>query len=382
MNNNHNIEILNKDIFKIPKALDDAYFPDYINEKFKIFLKVYNDFDGELGKRLDLEFSKIDKLCKTILKALNESYAGFNHKAFYELSEGLKLIEEYLIGRPPTSTPVKDSISGLFYRARKNSKSLDAFDMFHVPFEKRHKIRTHRYSVYGLPCLYLSNSPLLCWRELQSDFQELQISRIELDRWVFSMLDLTLSSEFLTKFWDLNADKKLGAENLVFLFLLKWPLILSCSIPSNPSPEYHFKPQYTIPQMLLEWVRENKRINGIIYPTVVPAIKSVSPLDHHYNYAFPVQKVQKTGHCNILKKHIRVTPPISIKREKFVNEDIFGTNFEPDFDYFKSKVSFSNMESRRFMMKIIDESMNEIPYGNTIFMEVEMKLLKKKAISI
>lgn len=39
-------------------------------------------------------------------------------------------------------------------------------DIFHVPFEKRRLVGNQRYSIAGLPCLYLGSSIWICWEEL------------------------------------------------------------------------------------------------------------------------------------------------------------------------------------------------------------------------
>ncbi|MFW1494652.1 hypothetical protein ACEV9S_24505, partial [Vibrio parahaemolyticus] len=45
---------------------------------------------------------------------------------------------------------------------------------------------------------------------------------------------------------------------------MTWPLIAACSIRvKNPSD--NFKPEYIIPQLLLQWARDYKSIDGIRY---------------------------------------------------------------------------------------------------------------------
>ena len=56
-----------------------------------------------------------------------------------------------------------------FYRARDNNTGFlyTKEEMFHIPYELRHKVTNQRYSVSGLPCLYLGSSTYLCWEELE-----------------------------------------------------------------------------------------------------------------------------------------------------------------------------------------------------------------------
>jgi len=45
-----------------------------------------------------------------------------------------------------------------------------------------------------------------------------------------------------------------------------WPLVLACSVKVK-NIEDDFKPEYIIPQLLLQWVRERDDIDGISYQT-------------------------------------------------------------------------------------------------------------------
>jgi hypothetical protein len=67
-----------------------------------------------------------------------------------------------------------------FYRLRnlQSNYSVKRADLFHVPFEERGKVGSQRYSIPGLPCLYISNSVYLAWEELE----RLPISSLHLCR--------------------------------------------------------------------------------------------------------------------------------------------------------------------------------------------------------
>jgi hypothetical protein len=54
------------------------------------------------------------------------------------------------------------------YRVRRQvAPPLTREEMFHVPFELRHKIAPQRYSIPGLPSLYLGGSLYTCWVEMR-----------------------------------------------------------------------------------------------------------------------------------------------------------------------------------------------------------------------
>lgn len=38
--------------------------------------------------------------------------------------------------------------------------------MLHIPFNKRELIKTQRFSISGVPCLYLGTTSYVCWLEM------------------------------------------------------------------------------------------------------------------------------------------------------------------------------------------------------------------------
>lgn len=68
-------------------------------------------------------------------------------------------------------------------------------------------------------------------------------------------LDLT-NTRYLGKYDQQATNAKLIAD--VFM----WPLIAACSIKVKHR-EDSFKPEYIVPQLLLQWIRNNQEIDGI-----------------------------------------------------------------------------------------------------------------------
>lgn len=54
------------------------------------------------------------------------------------------------------------------YKCRENCKlfHFSKDEMFHIPYEKRYLVGNQRFSLSGLPCLYLGGSSYICWEEL------------------------------------------------------------------------------------------------------------------------------------------------------------------------------------------------------------------------
>ncbi len=67
------------------------------------------------------------------------------------------------------------------YRVRCSDSELsERKDMFHIPFHLRHLVGTQRYSIAGLPCLYLGTSIYVCWQEMgKPDLNKMYLSRFK-----------------------------------------------------------------------------------------------------------------------------------------------------------------------------------------------------------
>jgi len=88
-----------------------------------------------------------------------------------------------------------------------------------------------------------------------------------------------------------------------------FPLIACCSIINKGNSDV-FKEEYIIPQILLEWARNNNKINAIEYSSL--SLPDYS-LDHslYRNYVFPAKRQKMNGHCTYLSSIFEFTEPVS-----------------------------------------------------------------------
>ena len=71
------------------------------------------------------------------------------------------------------------------YKCRENAKlfHFTKDEMFHIPYDKRNLVGNQRYSLFGLPCLYLGGSSYICWEELgRKDFSTTNYSGYSLKK--------------------------------------------------------------------------------------------------------------------------------------------------------------------------------------------------------
>ncbi len=179
--------------------------------------------------------------------------------------------------------------------------------MFHVPFELRQKVHSYRYSIPGFPTLYLSNSIFLAYQELNcSDYDDLfaiKLRQRSIQEYE-SLLDMTNRPLFSDKLYE-------------FKYLARWLLIMACSVKVG-YPIEPFRPEYIIPQITFQWVKNNmhsgsKRILGVCYPSSKIDQNIEGFRGEFYNIALPIQLTKKSGYCEILKAKFCLTQPLSFR---------------------------------------------------------------------
>lgn len=208
------------------------------------------------------------------------------------------------------------------FRVRKSDRPLSTRkDIFHIPFNQRHLVRAQRYSVAGLPCLYLGTSLYICWREMDKpDFDKLYISSFITDKEDDKSLLLNLSADFLYKtrlFKKKNAPKPIEkySTSTMLSYLALWPLILACNYLKKHN-DASFIQEYIIPNLLMQWISRdinNNNIIGIAYrSTKLPAntdsrkgINVVLPPKARY------EDIKGYDFCPVLSDKFKFTPPVS-----------------------------------------------------------------------
>ncbi|MEQ9302365.1 MAG: hypothetical protein RJQ14_00505, partial [Marinoscillum sp.] len=309
-------------------------------------------------------FDAMDKCCDEIKKAVRSTFEGHPHDAYQHFKKTMTSIRKEL--NKLTINKLGDSDLRNLYRVRHTSSpSLSKEELFHIPFEDRHKVATQRYSIPGLPCLYLSGSLYTCWEEMgRPPFHELQISGFWLkDATTLKVLNFGNRPKRLNKY--LSPDGSISNTykndetqliNTLINSIVIWPLMAACSIiVKNRNAPY--KPEYVIPQMVLQWITKNEKFDGLCYfSTHVSAVTNIQlPTS---NFVFPAQNVVSSGRCSKLCKSFKMTDPISWQVLSAVNagEGVRGGDL-PMYNY-----------------EIIDGI--EEPYWETGFGEVELKINK------
>jgi hypothetical protein len=273
---------------------------DVLNTFYELVLTSENQ-NEHLAKRLDV-------LIKGILQTIDYYYQGKPSDAYNRLR---KCLSESKTAEYLEKKGYIDMYTNL-YRIRKKSSNypMQKRDLFHIPFEQRGTVSTQRYSIPGLPSLYLSNSIYVAWEEMRRpDINEIQAVRLQNVR-PLQVLDMS------TDDYNRNNSKDVLDEVDIVPKLLTWPLIAACSIKVRNSAET-FKPEYIISQLMLQWINKNK-LDGIKYSSTHINTAEKQHEAKLYNIVIPVKDLKEdVGYCNTLLNTFNGTEVLPMQLRAF-----------------------------------------------------------------
>jgi hypothetical protein len=358
-------ELLKSDLLKLPFNQErDLSFRDYVKKILDEYLNLLNDLDSS-----SISISGIKATKETIIKRQNEFVNGlmetvrFYYDGYPEASfNSLKNTIESRI-RPYRGFFKIDSYDKEtnFYRIRilNDNNHLNPESFFHIPFELRGKVSSQRFSIPGFPSLYLGSSVYICWEELnRPNINEFHSVRLK-----------SLSS---IKYFDLAPpyfDDDLY-QSKYYKYLMSWPLIFLCSIRVRNKQDI-FKPEYIIPQLLLQWIRENKEIDGIRYWSTHVDQNPTVFKGEFYNLVLPVKENKDVGLCKSLTRKFQTTEIVSWQLYEFALGGDISLDFNDNVDDIDSKMEY--LELIRGM---------KYPYSHSVFGKIEKYLTSLKTNNI
>ena len=267
--------------------------------------------------------SEAEQLCDGVKKAVREYLHGFPREAFDAIKEAIQRVGTHMRLLRPNHDVARIDLLRELYRLRAEKPNeeprgmyFSRKDLFHIPFEKRHLVTRQRYSIPGLPCLYLGSTLYVCWEELgRPPFHSLYAVRFRtLAGATITLLDFSAPAAATARFIEHNqSDLDLAIPVLVARAVC-WPLVAACSI-RRLNRDAPFIAEYIVPQLILQWVTrsdatDGNRLDGIVFFSV-----NADPLPDFdtalLNYVFPVQDPQPQGHCPALKAKFELSEPAS-----------------------------------------------------------------------
>lgn len=327
------IGLFDSEKFNIPLQQEgNLSFPDFLAKKLKEFesyiAKEFAKLNSVNGQDTQWSFGGLKFLNRALNKTVSLYYEGKVLEATKVFNSS---IQKYVVFELKNSW-MSISEEQLFYRARSHKEGVhfEKKDLFHIKFEERHSVSTNRYSIPGFPALYLGDSSYVCWEEFnRPKMQELWFSLFKPTK------DLKVIK--LLRFNDLIEDIK-GKDDtwkmIIFLMYIRiFPLLIACTIKVK-HPKGNFKPEYIIPQLLLQFVSKSGDFDGIKYPSTKVIYNKLTKVNA-YNYVFPVKSNFNIGFCKVLERIFCMTEPTSLEMEQILDSpqnSLSGwIGVEPDF---------------------------------------------------
>ena len=252
--------LLNNELIGPFEVDADCKYYDDLKDRFNIFNDVIKSSGAE---QRYIEIVK-DYTCK-VLNVIEEYYKGNIIKSqniLYDIVSDLKN-DEYAVDDINHSKAFigSDELSVDFFRGRVsgNGETFQKEEMTHIPFKLRERTKNERFSISGLPCLYLGNTSYCCWLELGKPIDGLfNVSPVKVRN--KKILNLAVS---ICDWKNLHGFGRKIDENIaVWLKLIV--LMIATSYRVKNGKDRFFKSEYIVSQNLMI-VCKDLGIDGIAY---------------------------------------------------------------------------------------------------------------------
>jgi hypothetical protein len=295
---------------QLPRPPTNADMAAYLRGLFDAHLNAIRAFDpGPVEDAVRAELPNITTLGNRLIASVEAFLAGCPGRAFSEFTVAVSAVSASLnaLTSPITPTTLRPT-----YRMRVSTvpRRFTREELFHIPFEERRLVGSKRFSVEGLPCLYLGHSTYVCWEGMRRpSFSSVYVGQFRFrDGAHLHILDLgyvpRFQQELMTNYRALGPSSPRLAQILTALAVI-WPLHAACAIRVLDAAK-PFKPEYIIPQLLLQWVTERTDWHGILYFST--HVGTPTGWLVGMNLVLPARRMAPRGYCAQLRGMFDVTP--------------------------------------------------------------------------
>jgi len=244
-----------------------------------------------------------------------------------------------------------------FFKGRIGIEDFSLIDMLHIPFTKRGLVSTQRFSIAGVPCIYLATSSLGCWLELNMPRENLfQVSSYKLNLDI-NVLNLCISQDLINGIF---SQPPIELPESALSLLEIFPLI--CATSFQVLEEHRtFKSEYIVSQIVTQIANETN-IQGIAYISKKMPDRAAYPYLVNLALTIPVDNNQFEHPYYKLSNLIHTTTPIRFSaflaenqtrtvRRSYCNE-IYGRDSSL-LDLSKKLAKSSDTETQQELIKMI-----------------------------
>lgn len=232
-----------------------------------------------IANSADLQYVSVIKTLRDGIEEILEKYHAGNVGAAYE---GMKNVISKLMSKTTgiavssvqksvafndIEDVLNDSINDSeieFFRARTSEKHcvFTREEMLHIPFDLRSRVPSTRFSIPGLPCLYLATTTYCCWLELRTPpDHQFNVSPVRINQ-KSKILNLTMTADMFEQIVQYTETKK-TANKYTLEALKLWILSYASSYKVN-ADNRSFKEEYIIPQLIM-LVSRDLGLDGVSY---------------------------------------------------------------------------------------------------------------------
>lgn len=231
-----------------------------------------------------------------IINALTAYFEGLPSKAFDILQNAFLQNNRHLINLIPQI----HSTSMYGFRVRMGSNHTEIKDLFHTPFQLRHKCASYRFSILGYPSLYLAESLPTALNEVRAEIDAPYCITHYKYKDAILLVDLALVPHKMT-LWER------------YSLLSFYPLIIACGlkVKNEDSP---FRPEYVIPQLFFQIVKVNMpEFAGVSYISTRSETPDFTDMRQRNYVLFVPESSQSDGYSAQLAKKLIASVPMRIK---------------------------------------------------------------------
>ena len=263
-------ELFSKIMSLAPTSYEHLDYRVHLSNVLKQYLSLIRELNVEdMPEQWDVVIKECEGLIAAIKEAVKRVYMGQHSSAY-------NILRKRLYGLPQFHLYAGFRVNSEFFRMRVFDSNVEddpcSKEMFHIPFDKRGIVKTERYSTPGYPCLYLGLSSYVCWEEMnRPNLDKCYVSRLH-SRKEITTLNMSLP---LHEEWNTNEDSFIGS-------IVRFPLIISSMICVKNRSDF-FKPEYIIPQLIMEWIIELQRKKEMQEKPIGVFYTSIH-INHGFNY--------------------------------------------------------------------------------------------------
>ncbi|UHA73278.1 hypothetical protein [Paenibacillus sp. 481] len=356
-------------LFRNSRVEKEADYETYVTNKLKSYMDVLSSLKTGMFLSED-DIKTTGDNCNDLLAAIGRYLEGFPEAAFNKLKCCTERIEGLNLN-PLTNRSNEPGLKLFKMRLGSSNRTYSSKDMFHIPFEERGLVKTNRYSIPGLPCVYLGSTPLTCWEEMGKPDLNTTHTSLFLPMETLSFFDISIPPTAMADHLTYHVERSYGVKDLtevydmVRTYLILWPLIACCSIQVM-NPNDTFKPEYIVSQLLLQWVQQSGKYDGVRYFSTKIDNYTHLNFQMYRNFAFPVKERKNKGHCDKLYAkfiHITNAAPWQVfqlhkgRGETAMSEQGTELEFMPGISFRYNLSDFGRLET--FLLSVMEAEMRK-----------------------